>query len=340
MMRPGGRLLLLVILVLLPVSCDQVPTSPSGGNAPHRVPRLDLAGILPDDWEHVGAYYLDTNGDNSEEWVILYRFDLPVDRVNHGIPIGAFVYLPDHNKPPNIIAHKLQLPGDDYLCTCTCTLVVDDVLSGLEGHELVIRDSCDEQITRLTIFHWDPDIGEYRAKGHFSSDRIKIGRDKITLEEQLPGRAQLAELVTCYPREKKTYYQNDTMSSLVQCGEGELTFWNGEPKDACCSPYPEKVVLAFYHDFRDDMATRYFTDTGWKNSGECAAGQCGCISARSEISRVHVLELHTQEEPSGPSQAIVDVTVRCETLSGVLQESYPIRWHLIHKDDRWLMDRQ
>jgi len=136
------------------------------------------------------------------------------------------------------------------------------------------------------------------------------------------------------------------MSSIVECEEEELTFCHGEPEDVCCSPYPEKVVLGFYHNFTAEKAPRYFTDIGWKNSGECASGQCGCISARSEISRVQVLKLEPQEETSNPNkdispdQATVGVTIRCEKLSGVRETERSMRWHLIHKDGHWLLDRQ
>jgi hypothetical protein len=344
MMRLGGRLLLFLVLLCLPLGCEPPtrdnPLPASEGNFTSN-PCLDITEVLPDGWEHLGTYRMDTNDDGKREWVILYYFDL-LEKKTSGSPIGAIIYQPDDKRPADIIAHELRPPDGDYLCECDCRLTMENVLSGLEGDELVVRDRCNEEITRLTIFHWDSDGKEYVSPGHFLGDHVEVSRDQVTIKERLPGRAQLMKVETCYPDDNKTYYRQDDPGTLLECREEELDFCHGEPGDVLCSLYPEKVVLAFYKHYNDDeKAPEYFAESVRAYLGQCDAGGCGCIAPRHEIGRVQVtyLQVESDSEAQDSGRAIVGVRVICERRDGAQEGERYIRWHLIREDDRWRLER-
>jgi hypothetical protein len=350
MMRLGGRLLVLVVLLCLPLGCE----SPTRDN-PAPVTRSQSSGtsyisfteILPEGWRYLKTRRLDTNHDEAKEWVVLYQFDLPNERKTDGGPIGAIIYQPhqpDDAGPADIRAHNLRPPDSDYLCECDCKLRMEDILSGLDGDELIIEDHCNEAIPRAAIFQWDPNEQTYESAGHFDGDNIEIDQNTVIVETRLQGRAQLSRIETYYPHENKIYYQQSGQCSLLKCRKEELAFCHGEPEDATRSPYPEKVVLAFYNHFADQTAATYFTEEGWAQVQQCGAGQCGCRSARSEILHVRVIDLtpeqesYSQSKDISPDRAIIRVTVVCENRDGASEDERSMGWRVIREADRWLLN--
>jgi hypothetical protein len=346
-MRLGGRLLVLVVLLCLPLGCESPdrydPPTTSWSNFTSNQ-CLNIDEILPEGWQHLGKGRLDTNHDGKKEWVVLYQFDLSDDRRTDGSPMGIVIYQPDDASPANIIAHQLRPPDGDYLCECECKLKMDNVLTGYDEDELVIEDDCNGQTPRLTIFQWDPDEQTYESAGHFDGDDIKVDRNTVMVETRLQGRAQLSRIETYYPHENKTYYQQSDQCDLLKCRREKLVFCHGEPEDATRSPYPEKVVLAFYNHFADHAAATYFTEDGWAQVQQCGAGQCGCRSARSEILHVRVIDLtpehesYSQSKDISPDRAIIKVTVVCENRDGASEDEKSMGWRVIREADRWLLN--
>jgi hypothetical protein len=343
MTKLGGRLLLFAVLLCLPLGCEPQTTDnapPASEDNFTSNPCLDITEILPDGWDHHSTYRIDTNGDGKREWVFLYYFDL-LERKTSGSPIGAVIYQPAGESPADIIAHELRPPDGDYLCECGCRFNMENVLSGLEGDELVVRDRCDEEATRLTIFHWDSERKEYISPGHFLGDHVEISQDQVRIEERLPDRAQLVRVRTYYPDHYRTYYRQDEPCSLLECRKEELDFCYGEPEDVLCSLYPEKVVLAFYkHYNEDEKAPEYFAESVRAYLGQCDAGGCGCIAPRQEIAHVRVTYLKPEDATAtDPNQAFVGVRVVCEHRDGAEEGERPIRWRLVREDDRWRLER-
>ena len=293
---------------------------------------------LPENWEHVRTYRLDTNNDDNREWVVLYRFDLPAKTGQSGSPIAGVVYQLDDGSSPVLTSYELRPQDGDYLCECECTAAMENVLSGLQGPELVVRDRCNDEITRLTIFYWEPNEGEYLSKGHFTGSRIKVELDNVTVDQRLPHRAQLALRLTYHPDDNETYYEPFGRGILVPSEKYELVCYRGEPKDITRSPYPEKVVLGFYSHYTDDeQISEYFTEKGWERLEQCAADQCGCTSARNEITRVRVTGLQSGED-TGSDRAAFVFNVICERRNGALDDETTIRWYLVRQGDRWKLD--
>lgn len=340
--RQVGRLLFLIIVLCLSVSCAQGTANSPSNNPSRRAPCLNLAATLPDDWEYVGTYYLNTDTEDEQEWVVLYCFDLLDKTDPSGAPIGAIVYKLDDDIPPNIMAYELRPRNGDYLCECKCTFAMENVLSGLEGDELVVRDRCDEKTTSLTIFHWDSDRKEYASPGHFLGGHVEISRDQVIIEERLPGRAQLTKIETYYPDENRAYYQQDGQCIPLGCTEEELRFYYGEPEDVVCSRYPEKVVLGFYNQYNDDeKASAYFLEKARDRLRQCDASECGCIAPRHEIAHVRVtdLQLEPDSQTQDPDQAIVGVSVICERRDGADEGERYMRWRLVREGECWKLER-
>jgi len=348
-MRQDRLLLLVVVVFLCLLAACSGPDESEDTSA-----YLNFADILPADWQYVDTHRLDTNRDDEKEWVVMYRFDLLTGTERRDGPIAAVVYQPDDRKPPCVIPYELLPQDGSYLCECKCTPTMENVLSGLEGDELVVRDDCDEEITRLAIFYWDPSAEEeYLPKGHFSGDRITSSPNEVTVDRRLPDRAQLAIRQTCYPdEENKTYYWLEGQDTVV-CEKYEYIFYDGEPEDVMLSPYPEKVVLAFYNHYTDGDkdVSQYFTEDGWERVDKCAAGQCGCTVARNKVKDVRVIYLLPGEETCsqtpvhqcekyGPDRAIVETTVICEHKNEDQGEDQQqiLEWRLVREGARWKLD--
>jgi tetratricopeptide (TPR) repeat protein len=289
-------------------------------------------------------YRLDTNDDGNMEEVVFYCFDLPAESEHHGLLTTAFVFQPDHGLSPSVIPHELRAQGDNYLCECTCSPAIENVLSQLEGPELVIRDRCGEETSRLTIFHWDKDQRTYLPKGQLVGMYVEVDLNKVTLQERMPGLAQLSSVITCRARDNRTYYQPGSQGIPVLCKKEEIVFSYGEPEDVLCSPYPEEVVLAFYNHYNDDeTAPMYFTEKVRNNLGKCAAGECGCIAPRHEITHVRVTYLHpetyTEAETPNPDRVSIGVRVVCQHQDVTEEVERYILWHLVREGDRWHLER-
>jgi len=343
-MRLGGRLLLLVVLLCSSLGC----AAPNRGNSTQHSSSifpgnrcLNITEILPDEWQYINTYRLDTNGDGNYEWVVLYRFDQLNEQGGSNSPITAVIYQLDGHRPPSIQAYSLQPPDRDYLCECVCTPNMENVLSALDGPELVFRDQCGDQIYRLTIFYWDKDKTTYIPRGHFCGTCIDVTVDQVSVRERKEDRIQLSECKTYHAFQNATYYRPDDNGALVEHVQKEIVFSKEEPEDIEYSPYPEKIVLAFYHHYNDDEeASRYFAAKARDHLGQCDAGDCGCFAKRHEIERVRVLELKADPKDTlHPDQAIVRALINCKPWNGRPEGERWIQWRLIWEDERWQLER-
>jgi len=344
-MRPGVKLLILCALLDLLIACEPIPDNPPSRNKPPRGSAyVDLAEVLPREWVPFKPWRLDTNRDGEKEWLVFYQFDVPEGRAKASSPISAVIYQPDDNYPPNLIAHELRPLDGDFLCESECKVEMDNVLSGLAGNELVISDWRGGQISRLTIFQWDEGRQEYWPRGHFCGECIEVSVDEIQVKESMHDRAQLTRCETYHAWDNKTYYQSGTLGTPIPCVREEIDFSPDAPEDVCCSPYPEKVVLAFYQNYnKDDEALQFFSEKVRENIGQCDAGECGCAAPRHEIEHVSVLDLipepTNEDKATGVERAIVGARIVCERQIGGEESERRIRWILIREDGRWQLQQ-
>jgi hypothetical protein len=293
----------------------------------------------------VRTYRLDTDRDNVREWVVLYRFDLSEEADQEGTPIGGVIYGQEDGNSSAFTSYALNPQGDAYLCECECGAEMEDVLSRLSGPELVLRDHCGGEVARASIFYWDQDQGAYLPKGYFFGSRIEVGQDHVTVDQRLPRRAQLALRQVYRADRGRTYYGPFGQGVLAMPEKYELVGYQPEPTDVTLSPYPEKVLLAFYNHYAEgERVAEYFTEKGWQELDRCADGKCGCSTPRSGVAHVRVTYLERADgaygegENPGPNEAAFDLNVICERRGDRPEEETPVRWYLVRQDGRWKLD--
>lgn len=237
--------------------------------------RLDLASLLPAKWSPYTTLRLDANADGKKDWVILYTYD----EKDKGAftPVGGVVYHADRGEPPVVFPYPLVAPGWAYLGEGKSTIGMQDVISSLTGPELVFQSVNSDNITnRIVMFSWkdqapnkllppsaDPAMGQwYHCVGKFSADGgIKLEANRVTTWERTQERSQLA-IRRVYQSQQGGYLSNDQLVAPIQSC---LDFAYDQPKDVNQSPYPEKILMAFYQNFTSDAAFSFMTDEAKAN---------------------------------------------------------------------------
>jgi hypothetical protein len=283
-------------------------------------------------------YELDTNHSGDQEWVVLYRFDLPAETEGERGPIGGLVYPQKDDGSPSTTPLQLRTPHDEYLCECECLASMENALSMLPFEELVVRDTCNERTTRAFIFHWEPNTGQHESKGHFIGDHVQVALNTVTVTQRVQHLSQLALELVYVPRNGGTYYQPDGRG-VVDPEKHELIFYGPEPEHVTLSPYPEKVVLAFYKHYTEgERVAELFTQRGWEQVEQCTTGQCGCLAGSEDVTHVRVTHLKPQEDTE-PDQAVFAANIICELGDGQLENETTVRWYLVRQDGQWKLDR-
>jgi hypothetical protein len=278
--------------------------------------RLDFDTILPDEWSPYATYRLDTNADGENEWVILYSYDEKEQEAF--TPVGGVIYHADRGKPPVVFPYPLVAPGWTYLGEGKSTIEVNQVLSESPDPEVVFQsvDSADVT-TRVALFHWqdhapnkvlppvaDETMGQwYHCVGQFSGDGgVKLEVNQVTVWERTEERSQLAVRKTYRPLQGS--YINPGDKQLIAPVETCLDFSYGQPKDVDKSPYPEKVLMAFYSHFTTDQAYTFLTP-GAQEGLRKQAGDWGRIAPwpRTAVTGICVKELNYTPDTEPEVQA-------------------------------------
>jgi hypothetical protein len=323
-MKQAIKLFLLALLLISSFACQQTAEQPIS----------TFAEILPKGAQLVNSSRLDIDQDGQSEWVVFYRFDAVKDGGQSSGPIAVAVYRAEGPPPNNLHAYRLIPREDSYLCECYCTARMEDILSENTGPELVVTDNCDGKTTRATIFSWDSNGQNYRAHGHFYGHRVLVQKDVVLVDVRLPDRAQIAVRSTHQAR-GGTYYSSDYSVPESQ----EFILYPEECQDVTLSPYPEKIVIAFYHHYCDaqDISV-YFTPCAWDQLNGCAGKECGCTRDSSEVARVQVTSCHTIEEHQ--NEAVVAASIVCLHGQKVIDDvKIDVKWRLVRKDERWKLDK-
>jgi hypothetical protein len=365
----GWALVFLMTHLLACGGSNDLSSSLRGGGV-----TIGFREILPADWRLAREPYeietgRDDNGDGRPDklWVVFYRFDIPCEGPSPCSPINAVVYRLNSRRPPCLIPYDLHLPQDAYLCECDCSMgraeLIPPAGEAPPGEpELLIWDRCDGESRRLSIFQWITSTQVtpsqiYANVGHFVGDRVSLDREKdqVTVDRRLPPEHPLA-------RSQLAFREVYRLRPDGQGGWGwsllgrDLVCYCGMPCDATLSPYPEKVVLAFYSHYPDTVGMReYFTEAGWERVGGCWNDRCGCTMERDRVTQVRVLDL--QELPGaevegegeescpthlcenqGANSATVLATVVCEPQCCGEEHSVQVLWHLVRRENRRLLD--
>ena len=350
------KLFTIGLLLIISLACAQNSIPPTPINQPTSAPKnysleelcSGLRTILPKDWEFAGYTSLESAGDAGAECVIFYHFDI-INESQTEAPIRGVVYHPNDKRPPCLTPYSLIPREGGHLCTHKCIASMKDVISGFPGKELIIEDRVGEGSKQTTIFRWNS-VGEsgeeYIPLGHFSGDQVLTKKDVVTVIKRHADRPQLATEYTYYPYGKKNYYNANAPEPIKK-----IVFWQSEPKQVALSPYPEKVVLAFYTNYTNgEEPSRFLGEENWTLLDRCNNNQCGCNIPREQIEEVRVLELiplssdcspDTMEQCKTccPDQVKVQATILCESRScGQSCQENQVIWNLKRIDAHWVLE--
>ncbi|MEW5959395.1 MAG: hypothetical protein AB1801_16860 [Chloroflexota bacterium] len=215
----------------------------------------------------------DTDGDNFNEWVVFYKFDIKAKNS----PIKAVIYDNDRGNPPVVFPYALRVPGRDYLAedgaekpTFTRKQVTSDQ-NGPDDSDLpeILIQSKNE----LSIFRyknnsepWDfprdvppryEAIGFFRGSGGVEFDEDT--RQVTVIDRDGFERSQLAVRAIYALNETNTFWdaesywdnlhgdvQRDLEAKLAAPVFATIDFFPEPPDDIERTAFPEKIVLAFY----------------------------------------------------------------------------------------------
>ena len=90
---------------------------------------VDFYTVFPDQYEVQQVIHEDTDGDEEEEWVVFYQFDLADGRR----PYAGVVYDYDRGDPSPIFTYRLLPPDRDYLSEGAIRFVLEDVVGASEA---------------------------------------------------------------------------------------------------------------------------------------------------------------------------------------------------------------
>lgn len=269
--------------------------------------RLDLESILPAGWKPYATYRLDTNADNQKDWVILYTYDRQAK--DAFTPVGGVVYhvfsFVNQDKPPVVYPYPLVVPGWSHLGEGKSSIELKEVLKDSPGPELIYRGvNSDGLLTRLALFTWknnapspvlppeaDPITGQwYHCLGKFSTDaRIALENDRVTVWERVDARSQLALRQTYLPQNGSYLEGNDLRAPAQTC----IDFAFGQPQDVARSPYPEKILMAFLTNLKNDQVISQFMTQAAMNALRNRQGDWAKITPwpRASLTDICVKEL-------------------------------------------------
>ncbi len=353
MVSGGNRVLWLAIAIALLA----LPACES--EDPALMEEVDLRAILPDSLQAVDVQRLDPNAGPERQWLVLYRYDV----TEKFSPIAGVVYRADrggNNQPPVIYPYPLRVPGRDYLGTENVSAQMADVLSKRPGLELVVTNkNASNLVTEAAIFSWRDLFPDGRWREHNSNERfyecmgffrasgeVIVTQDRVIVKELAGDRSQLARLYAYTPDENGSYLVDGVQLKIAE--ESRIGFAFGQTSAVLDSPYPEKVVLAFYNALGNpDVDLRSFLSTNGQTLLESDLPGYGCDPwSPNQVARATVHEIkyftsvESQTENGEAQQSLVELQVRCkpkqeDTLTPYTQ----VGWFLIREAGKWKMDR-
>jgi hypothetical protein len=261
----GVALVALLIIAIFDINIDPLVRQTAVLMTRHRL--VDFFALFPDRYEVRQVNYVDTDGDEQEEWVVFYQFDLADGRR----PYAGVVYDYDRGDPVAMFPYRLLPPDRDYLSEGVVRLEFKELVGASEATpmpelfvygEVPAPEEDDEKMdTDLTIFRHIPNsfdwefprdeprryqvIGSFRGDGGVSFDEET---ETVTVRNRAGyERSQLAvESVYVLDNTRETYMSVEDPQQLMAPASSQVVFTFGVPADVLSSPYPEKVVLGFY----------------------------------------------------------------------------------------------
>lgn len=336
---------LLALLCLLAVtSCQLFPRS----EAPEPAKTIDLPTDVVPDRAVVDVERVDTDGDGDLEWLVFYRFD----EVRQNGPVAALIYDVVPRGPsefPVIFPYKLRLPNNNYLALRRPNVSLVHVVpeSGEQRRpELVLTTP-----TEASFFRINPastsrlldDPSRYEAIGFFrSEDGVSFNPENLeVVVTSLNGYERSRLVVRRYYRPGPTGYFVPGTTVLAPPTASKVDFPAGIPAEILDTPYPEKIVLAFYQTLGQDNPLpdppAYLTPEA---AELFAAGSLNYGSPYSldQLRAAVVKELGYYPTEEDSLSTVVTVNVVFISQAGERTDAIPVRWRMTRINQRWKMD--
>jgi hypothetical protein len=325
--------LILIFLVLAVSGCSGFTLTKPTCNG-------GFSGLMPNGWAFISQTALDTDGVPPIECVVLYRFDTQTKEGQKITPVGGVVYRQDHGKPRWIYPYPLTPPDNFYLGERQVSARAGNVLSGSPEPELLIEDrDASGTVVQVSLFGWrdsqkdqpdadpsfNPDMMSYKPLGLFQGDGgVIVEKDQVTsLVRRKDTRSQLADRKVYLPRaDKKNYYGQNITDSLNVAETDVTSLAMGD--DPTASPYPEKTVLAFYRDIKDDAKLDGLMTPDALGLLKANKLAYGCVLDRSQLDRPLVQAINWSGGTEAEPQVIVGG--KCKLKDGSVKDMSLVTW--------------
>jgi hypothetical protein len=266
---------------------------------------IDLQEVAPGIQTIRHIYRLDPDGDDFDEWVVLYRYDAATQDSGpyRPGPYGAAVYDVDQCRPPAIVTYELRPYDYDYVAeNLNIWWSVGPEMKDVNADgksELALHIG-----NNLSVFRWYDDTqgctmpgpGQqgYEVLGTFrGSGGVRVGGNGrvIVLDRGFFDRSQIA-VKRVYAPDGNGSYLRPGGGGLYDPVEVGLTFGVGQPLSVTQSYYPEKAVLAFYLNLgADNGEARSYLCSDVRGDYPIKEHQFGIALPRDEMARVLVKEV-------------------------------------------------
>lgn len=324
---------------------------------------------------------VDTDGDSFKEWLVFYQFDIVGDRTwkkpcPDQSPRAAAIYDNDRGSPAILFPYLLSPPDSDYLGETGVRVEQHEAIANFGAatdapiKELFFFGYGSTQ--RLTVFKFQqntPDwenptnaVPRYQLIGSFAGTggiTYNESSRQVTVLDRGPfERSQLA-IKNVYqlegPDNGKSFFQANSLNLNAPI-KSTIDFGTRPPQDIYSSPFPEKILLAFYQAVDPDR------ERGWEPAGflasdseaakKLAAGDYGYFGfpGQNPVSKLAVTQLDyfPQEEQVSATQTLagpqaVTAQVQINVSMPLDNETYttgPIRFDLVFTSGQWKISKR
>jgi hypothetical protein len=339
--RPCSGLILSVLLCVLLTAC----VNTSSEKPPELVVNIPT-DLLPDR-AGVQIQRVDTDSDGKLEWLAFYRFD----QVGESGPVAALIYdvAANSGQLPVLYPYKLRTPNQSYLAQVVPKWAMMEIMpesGGPARKELVLSTDNDLAIFQANgnvINQPSDDPPLYRCIGFFGSDGGVV-LDAESHQVAVTSRAgyERSQLVTryYYAPQADGYFVTGT-TTLVSPFGSAVDFPEGVPPAILDTPYPEKIVLAFYKTFgKADAKPTLLEYLTTQAGNELMAGRLryGSPFPLDQVNYAVVKELGYFPTQDDSQATVVTVKVVFASKAGQKSSLTEIRWSLLRQENRWKID--
>ena len=337
--------MLIILLITLLTSCASTPSAPEATPPAKTIslPNDVLLGIDIADVKRV-----DTDSDGKLEWLVFYRFD---QIGGHG-PVGALIYdVVERDAPqlPLLYPYKLRTPDQNYLAQRVPQVSRVDIVrepDDVVRKELVLTTSEEAAFFRMSL---DPasrlaDVPPlYQCIGFFrSTGGVSFNPESLEVTVTSSAGFERSQLIMrhFYKPEASGYFAPGT-TVLIPPVASKIDFAEGIPPAILDTPYPEKIVLAFYQTLgRADVEPKVTDYLSAQAVEEFEAGtlRYGSPYPTEQLKYAVVKELGYYPTQEDSTSTIVTVKVVFRSDSDQKSPLIEVRWTLTRAQNQWKMD--